>query len=40
MIEVNHAVEALFKETLKKVLNEKFPELEIILAVSVDAVFR
>ena len=36
MIEVNHAVEALFKETLKKVLNEKFPELEIILAVEKD----
>ena len=36
MIEVNHAVEALFKETLKKILNEKFPELEIILAVEKD----
>lgn len=32
MIEVNHAVEALFKENLKDILHEKFPELEIMIA--------
>ena len=32
MIEVNHAVEALFKDSLKEILLKKFPDLEIILA--------
>lgn len=36
MIEVNHFVESLFKENLKEILLNKFPDLEIILAEEKD----